>query len=129
MISAVHCPTPQAYNGLAAGHTDMLARLQCCWVVLVLLLALTVGWSLLRIGAPLWLAALLAVIVLNVHAVVLAAEFALLRRSAPGAWLPRPALRALIGAWWGEVLTGLRVFGWRQPFRSNAMPDHLTDVH
>ena len=104
----------------------MLARLQRCWVVLLLLTAAAIDWWLIHSGVSPWLAALLAVVVLNVHACVLAFEFAWLGRSRPGATLPRPAPRALIGAWWGEVLTGIRVFGWRQPFRSNAISDHVT---
>jgi triacylglycerol esterase/lipase EstA (alpha/beta hydrolase family) len=32
-----------------------------------------------------------------------------------------------VSAWWGEVLTGLRVFGWRQPFRSNELADASSD--
>src|ERR1041384_4554269 len=106
MISAVHCPTQRAYNALASCPTDMLARLQRCWVVLLLLTAAAIDWWLIHSGVSPWLAALLAVIVLNVHACVLAFEFAWLGRSRPGATLPRPAPRALIGAWWGEVLTG-----------------------
>jgi hypothetical protein len=107
----------------------MLARLQRCWVVILLLLALAMAWSLLRRGASPWLAALLAITVLNVHAWVLAFEFAWLRRSTPGAALPRPALGTLVSAWWGEVVTGLRVFGWRQPFRSNAISDYLSAAY
>jgi triacylglycerol esterase/lipase EstA (alpha/beta hydrolase family) len=92
------------------------------------MLAITIAWSLVRSGVSPWLAAVLAVIVLNVHAWVLAFEFAWLRRSSPGAELPRPAPSALVAAWWGEVVTGMRVFGWRQPFRSNAIPDELSDA-
>ena len=39
-----------------------------------------------------------------------------------------PSAGAEAGFWWGEVLTGIRVFGWRQPFRSNAISDHLTNA-
>ena len=126
MTFAVHGPTRRAYNGVALRQTDMLARLQRCWLALLVLAALAVAWSLTRIGASPWLAALLTIVVLNVHAWVLAFEFAWLRRGVPGAALPRPAASALVAAWWGEVLTGIRVFGWRQPFRSNAISDQLT---
>ena len=125
-MSAVHCLTRRAYNAVPGRRTDMLARLQRCSVVLLLLLASIIAGSLLRSGGSPWLAALLAVVILNVHAWVLAFEFAWLRRSTPGAALPRPALRTLVSAWWGEVVTGVRVFGWRQPFRSNAISDNLS---
>ena len=68
MTSAVHGPTGRAYTGMALRHTDMLARLQRCWVALLVLAALAAAWSLTRIGASPWLATLLAIIVLNVHA-------------------------------------------------------------
>ncbi|HEU5293216.1 MAG TPA: alpha/beta fold hydrolase [Burkholderiaceae bacterium] len=66
-----------------------------------------------------------ALAVLNVHAWALACEFAWLRGIDPGPGVPRPSVRALWKAWWGEVVTGLRVFGWRQPFRSGAVQDEL----
>jgi len=56
---------------------------------------------------------------------VLAVEFVLVR------WVhgddPAPQARPtqLLAAWWGEVCSAPLVFCWRQPFRSNAWPDHL----
>lgn len=55
---------------------------------------------------------------------VLACEFALLRRQASDP-LPQPSVPVLLRAWWRELCCGLRVFAWRQPFRTQAEPDHL----
>jgi triacylglycerol lipase len=79
----------------------------------------------LRQGMPWWAAIPLGVLVANLHALVLALEFAWLRMVDPGGGIPSPSLRTLTSAWWGEVVTGLRVFGWRQPFRSGAILDDL----
>lgn len=76
-------------------------------------------------GAPWWLAFALAVVVLNVHALLLAFEFALLWRVRPGAGVPDPGASRLIKAWCGEIWTGLLTFCWRQPFRSHRWPDRL----
>ena len=105
----------------------MLAWLQRVWVAcLVLAAALTAAFAV-GAGMPWWLALPAAALVINVHAVALAIEFLWLRTVHPGRGIPRPAARALLRAWWGEVITGLRVFGWRQPFRSNAEPDGLSN--
>jgi triacylglycerol lipase len=103
----------------------MLAHIQRIWVV-CLAVAATAGAAVASSAALPWWAAVTAfVLACNVHAVVLAIEFAWLRRVDPGSGIPPPTPRALLAAWWGEVITGLRVFGWRQPFRSSAVPDHL----
>jgi triacylglycerol lipase len=101
----------------------MLARLQRLWVLVLLTgagsafaLALRAGWSL-------WSAGLTALAVLNLHALLLAIEFGWLHVGDPGPGVVKPSLTELIAAWWGEVLIGLSVFGWRQPFRSAAVPD------
>jgi pimeloyl-ACP methyl ester carboxylesterase len=60
------------------------------------------------------------------HAGFLALEFALLRvvgRSDPA---PRPTWPELFSAWLHESLITPRIFCWRQPFRSHAVPDCLT---
>jgi triacylglycerol lipase len=59
------------------------------------------------------------------HAGVLAIEFTLLwfvNRADPA---PRATLLQMGRAWAGEVVTAPRVFCWRQPFRSRAVPDFL----
>lgn len=59
------------------------------------------------------------------YAAVLALEFILLRLLSPRDPVAPPSLGAMARAWWGEVLQGPRIFCWRQPFRSRAVPDHL----
>jgi len=103
----------------------MLARLQRSWVLSLMILAVAGGWWVSQRGSPLWVVIVATLGVLNLHAWALACEFSWLRRIDPGPGVPRPTVLALCKAWWGEVVTGLRVFGWRQPFRSNAFEDSL----
>jgi len=108
----------------------MLARLQRTLVCGLLALSIAAGWwASTVLAAPAWLAAAVALAALNLHAWGLAAEFALLGRIDPGAGVPRPSARALLKAWCGEVITGWRVFGWRQPFRSTAFEDWLVEAN
>jgi triacylglycerol lipase len=103
----------------------MLAWIQRIWVAFLLFAALAAAAIALDLRWPWWAALLTAVVVLNIHAVVLAMEFAWLRTVQPGAGISRPSARSIVAAWWGEVVTGLRVFGWRQPFRARALNDEL----
>ena len=103
----------------------MLARLQQAWVALLVATAILCAGSGLRSGWPWWLAIACGLAVINIHAVLLAVEFALLSRVNPGPGVPRPTAATLFAAWWDEIWTGLRVFCWRQPFRSNALPNRL----
>jgi triacylglycerol lipase len=102
----------------------MLALLQRTMVFLVVAFAAAWAGFALQRGWPV-AAALGALLIVFVHASVLAVEFLLLR------WVNRddPAPRATRGeiwrAWRGEVRTWLQVFAWRQPFRSKVEPDHL----
>jgi predicted alpha/beta hydrolase family esterase len=101
----------------------MLARIQAVLVGLAVLLAgAWCAWCVQRGLGPGWLLAGL-VLTLAPHAPVLALEFALLgwRGHDPGVPRPRPA--QLLRAWWGEVVVGWRVFGWRQPFAAGREPD------
>ncbi|MDB5889218.1 MAG: alpha/beta fold hydrolase [Polaromonas sp.] len=41
---------------------------------------------------------------------------------------PRPTVRQLAQAWWGESVTSPQVFFWRQPFRAAAIPDQLSPI-
>lgn len=104
----------------------MLAWIQRSWVVCLVLAAAGTGTFMLRAGLPWWVALVSAISVANIHAFVLAIEFAWLRTVHPGDGIPAPTLRALAAAWWGEVLTGLRVFGWRQPFAAAEIADDPT---
>jgi triacylglycerol lipase len=104
----------------------MLAWIQRIWVTCLLLTAVASAMLAIGAGAPWWAALLIAVLLVNVHAVALGIEFLWLRTVHPGPGVPSPGARALFAAWWGEVVTGLRVFAWRQPFRSRAEPDAVS---
>jgi len=103
----------------------MLAWLQRIWVFALGVFAATSAALTLRSGLPWWTALVIALLALNLHAILLAVEFVLLSRVDPGPGLARPTAGDLIVAWWGEVWTGLQVFCWRQPFRADALPDYL----
>ena len=102
----------------------MLARLQ--QFITLGLLALATAWAVaaLRADAPGWALGGVMVIVFG-YAGVLAIEFALLQRVHGDDPAPRATPAQLLAAWWGEVQSAPAVFCWRQPFRSNAWPDHL----
>lgn len=104
----------------------MLAWIQRVWVACLLTAAFAIAALALHLGWPWWAGLLAAALVLNIHALVLGVEFTWLHSVEPGAGLPRPTARALLTAWWGEVVTGLRVFAWRQPFRAAAVADNLS---
>jgi len=57
------------------------------------------------------------------HAMVLAAEFALMLVVNRHEAIANPSLREVTRAWLHECLHAARVFGWLQPFRSHAIPD------
>lgn len=103
----------------------MIARLQRLLVFTVL--ASAGGWwwvsGVQGVGWP-WRITV-ATLILLPHAPVLAFEFVLLAVFGNHRPAPRPSAWALVRAWAGEVLWGVQTFGWRQPFRSNAVPDHL----
>ena len=103
----------------------MLAHLQRMLVALALFAAL--AWSAWahRHGVSLagWLAGL--ALTLAPHAPLLALEFVLLAALGRDPLAPPASARQLLRAWWGEVLTGWRVFGWRQPFAADQVPDRL----
>lgn len=103
----------------------MLARLQralvltllllaCAWLGLAQWLGLAWGWRVLG-----------ALLIMLPHAPVLALEFMLLARIGDPAPAPRPSRSQLWRAWFGEVVSGVAVFGWRQPFAADAVPDHV----
>ena len=101
----------------------MLALLQRFITLSLLLLA--IGW-LLYFGraAPLLAVAGFFVIALG-YSAFLALEFMLLRRFNRDDPAPQPGRVELLRAWLGETLTAPQVFCWRQPFRTNAVPDQL----
>ena len=101
----------------------MLARLQACLVLAALVAASAwSAWAWQR-GLPLWAGLAGLLLTLAPHAPVLALEFLLLALLGRDPQAPRASTRQLIRAWAGEVLTGLRVFGWRQPFGAGRQAD------
>lgn len=101
----------------------MLARLQ--QATTLFLLAFAAVWLACFIGySPLW-AWLGAAVIVAGYSVFLALEFVMLRLVGRNDPAPQPAWRELFRAWVGETLIAPRVFYWRQPFRSNQVPDHL----
>jgi hypothetical protein len=76
----------------------MLARLQRAWAALLVALGILCVASMLSAGWPWWLALACGVAAINVHAVALAAEFALLSRVDPGPGIRRPTAGALVAA-------------------------------
>lgn len=59
------------------------------------------------------------------YSLVLAAEFLALRVAGREPSVPQPSWAALARAWLAETWLNAVVFGWRQPFCWNAVPDHL----
>jgi hypothetical protein len=106
----------------------MLARLQKFISISLFLCAGAWAFFVAAAGHPAW-AAIGAAAVLFGYALFLAAEFTLLYCVQDADAAPRPSVRQLGRAWWGEVLSTPRVFLWRQPFRSMAEPDHLPATH
>ena len=102
----------------------MLARLQ--QLIVFGLLAVLAGWSAsaLHLGHSGWVMGGVAAMVAG-YAGTLGLEFVLLGRSYSSDDDHRPTLRQLFLSWRQEVLVAPRVFLWRQPFRSNAVPDLL----
>lgn len=101
----------------------MLAHLQK--LLTLLLLTAAAGWLFyFRSNAPLLAVAGFLLISLG-YSGFLALEFIFLRivnRNDPAS---QPTWQELLGAWIGETWTTPQVFCWRQPFRANAIPDHL----
>jgi triacylglycerol esterase/lipase EstA (alpha/beta hydrolase family) len=102
----------------------MLARLLQGVVALVLLLALGgAAWAW-QHGWQGWALAW-AVFVLGFHAWVMALEFVCLRLAHGADPAPKATAAQVLRAWAHEAITAPQVFGWRQPFRSQAEPDFL----
>lgn len=104
----------------------MLAWLQRATTLGAALLAVT--WAVLawRAGHPVW-ALCGALLIVFFHAVVLAVEFIVMRQVHGTDPTPKPTLRQTMRAWAAEVFAAVRVFCWRQPFRSQRWPDRLPD--
>ena len=102
----------------------MLARLQQFIVLAGFALAAGCALYFAQGGRSVWAGFVVLVLLCGLPA-VLGLEFMLLgifRRSGAA---HRSSVRELVGAWGGEVAAAARVFCWLQPFRSNAVPDHV----
>jgi hypothetical protein len=65
---------------------------------------------------------------LALFALVLWLQFVIMRRVNRSDPAPRPSWQQVVAAWWAEARLALVVFGWRQPFRHNAVPDWLPSL-
>ena len=101
----------------------MLARLQ--QFITLSLLAAAGAWLFLFWERSAWLAMAGFFALLLGYSGFLALEFGILRivnRADPA---PTPSWSELASAWLGETVVAPQVFCWRQPFRSQAVPDQL----
>ncbi|MBC7609513.1 MAG: alpha/beta fold hydrolase [Polaromonas sp.] len=102
----------------------MLAYLQR--LITLTLVATSCGWLLyFHLSAPALAVAGFALIAFG-YTAFLALEFLLLRFINKPDPAPQPTWPELFSAWVGETLTAPQVFCWRQPFRSNAVPDNTS---
>lgn len=97
------------------------ARLQQCFLPGIALLSFAAGLLLWR-TSPLWAVLCGAAIALG-YGALLAAEFIWATAVNRRADLSRAPLAQVLLAWLREMHTTPRVFGWRQPYRSLAVPD------
>ena len=104
----------------------MLAWLQRATTLGIALLATFWAVGFWWAGRPLW-AVSGALFIVFFHALVLAVEFALMRRVHGEDPNPKPTPLETFWAWAGEVGAAVRVFCWRQPFCSSRWPDNLPE--
>ena len=105
----------------------MLARIQ--QLIVLVIVAIVVGGAVVAFerGRPGW-ALVAPLLFVGGYMTALAIEFAWLRTSYEPGSSDRPTMHQLICAWFEEALIAPQVFGWRQPFRSAAVPDFLPDA-
>jgi pimeloyl-ACP methyl ester carboxylesterase len=106
---------------------DMLARLQ--QLITTFLLTTALAWLALTWHKSPVLAMSGFMLIVFGYSLVLALEFLLLRHVNRADPAPLPSSMDLARAWIGETLAAPRIFCWRQPFRSNAVPDQLNVAH
>lgn len=101
----------------------MIARLQQFWTLGTLLgLGGWLLWAWPRSPAGALAGALLGAVV---FALLVGLQFLLMRRANRSDPAPQASTAQVVRAWWAEMGALLRVFCWRQPFRSRAVPDWL----
>lgn len=101
----------------------MVARLQK--IITFILLAAALGWLFyFRHNSPVLAVAGFFIIALG-YTLLLALEYVFLYIVKGGDPAPPATLAELFSAWVGESLMAPQVFCWRQPFRSNSIPDNL----
>ncbi len=101
----------------------MLARLQ--QAIVAGIVAIAMAWVALSREYGLAVTALGLLLIGLAHAAFLAFEFVLVYRVNRHDPAPRAGVVTLARAWLAESLVAPRVFYWRQPFRSNVLPDRL----
>lgn len=102
----------------------MLARIQQLIVFMIVVAMVGGAVAAFAAGRPAWsLAAPLLLV--GGYAGALGLEFWWLRASYAGASPDRPTIAQLLAAWRDETLIAPRVFLWRQPFLSSAVPDFV----
>jgi pimeloyl-ACP methyl ester carboxylesterase len=102
----------------------MLARIQQVIVLLIVAVGLGGAVFAFQVGKPAWALAA-PLLFVGGYLAALGFEFAWLRASYDPGSPDRPTIRQLLLAWLEEAAIASRVFGWRQPFRASAVPDHV----
>ncbi|MFC5500234.1 esterase/lipase family protein [Caenimonas terrae] len=106
--------------------SSSLARILQC--ATLLLLAGAIAWLAWYRNRSPWLAGAGFAAIAAAYSGALAFEFLALRRVNRSDPVPQAGWATLARAWLAETLQAPRVFGWRQPFRWNAVADHLPAV-
>jgi triacylglycerol esterase/lipase EstA (alpha/beta hydrolase family) len=104
-------------------NASSIARMLQC--VTLVLLAGAIGWFAWFWPRSPWMAPAGFAAIAGCYGGALALEFMALRRVNCRDAVPQAGCAALARAWLAELLQAPRVFGWRQPFRWNAVPDQL----
>ncbi|MBT9514388.1 MAG: alpha/beta fold hydrolase [Acidovorax sp.] len=101
----------------------MIARWQRSFVLFILLsVAAWLAWQWPQSPAQAVWGALLP---LAIYLLVMALQFVLMHLTNRTDAAPRARVSQVLAAWGAEVLMGLTVFCWRQPFRHRSLPDWL----
>ena len=99
----------------------MTTRLLRIFIVLIVGTFIVAVTSAVLMGSRTALA--IAILVVTLHAIVLALEFALMWAINRTEDIPRPTSLQVLSAWAHECVSAVRVFCWIQPFRTSTCPD------